>query len=230
MAKLDFETMQSLEELLDMKTGYVLDFSNDSFSKFVKGIINIDIYDGEGYEEYSSKANKLRQIFNTESNEKVSKLSISLLNYYEDQKLKEGKLSDYDKKKLSEIRGKIKELKQLDDGTITINEEIDEIMQKISTRNAEFSEMALDEKLKEVGNCIEYLLKEDGKFTKLDFDKISLGFFSEGDIKNLRKTTQCFRHSSQDSLKEREKYTINQKKLIIEIGVIMCHMIYNEIK
>lgn len=230
MAKLDYEIMQSLEELLEMRSGYVLDFSNNSLQEFVEGIINIDIYHGEGYEEYCSKANKLRQIFETESNAKVSKLILSLMSHYEDFKLKNDDLTDYDKKKICEIREAAKKLKQLDDGIIAISEGMDEIIQKISTRNAEFSEMTLDERLKEIANSIEYLLKKDDDFITLDYDTISLELLSEDDITKFRKKLQCFRHSSKDSLKERAEYTENQKGFLVELGVVMCNMICNAIK
>lgn len=109
-------------------------------------------------------------------------------------------------------------------------DELDELIQKISTRNAQFSEMALDEKLKEIGNLIEYLLKKDGKFITLNYDYISLGFIRENDVKELRKKIQCFRHSSQESLKERKEYTENQKQFMVGLGIIMCNLIYNELK
>ena len=54
----------AIEELFDMSTGYVLDFSNNTFERFVFESIGIDIYVDQGYEEYTSKANKLRQILN----------------------------------------------------------------------------------------------------------------------------------------------------------------------
>ena len=71
MAKLKYTTKQAIEELFEMGSGYVLDFSNSSFDRFVSGVIGINIYKDEGYEEYCSKANKLRQIFDTEPNFKV---------------------------------------------------------------------------------------------------------------------------------------------------------------
>jgi hypothetical protein len=90
--------------------------------------------------------------------------------------------------------------------------------------------MALDEKLKEIGNLIEYLLKRDGKFITLNYDYIFLGFIKENDIKELRKKIHCFRHSSQESLKERKEYTENQKQFMVELGIVMCNLIYNELK
>jgi hypothetical protein len=230
MANLKYITIQSLEELFDMGSGYVLDFSNNSFQKFIKGIIGIDIYQDKGYEDYCSKANKLRQIFEKESNSKVAKLIIALLNYYENYKLKNNELTDYDKKKIDETKKAIEDLEKEDGEKVVIIEEVDDLIQKISTRNAQFSEMALDEKLKEIGNLIEYLLKKDGKFITLNYDCASLGLIKENDVKELRKKVQCFRHSSQESIKERKKYTEKQKQFMVDFGIVICNLIYNELK
>lgn len=230
MANLKYKTTQSLEELFGMQSGYVLDFSNNSFQRFIKGVINIDIYEDNGYKEYCSKANKLRQIFETEPNLKVYKLIDELLNYYEDYKLKNDDLTNYDKKKIEEIKIEIKDLSQKDDEKVVVIEELDNIIQKISTRNAQFNEMALDEKLKEIGNLIEYLLKNDKKFITLNYDYISLEFIKESDVKKLRNKIQCFRHSSKESLRERNEYTENQKHFMVEFGIVICNLIYNELK
>ncbi|MBK5241926.1 hypothetical protein [Clostridium sp.] len=230
MENLDYTTIQSLEELFDMGGGYVIDFSNSSFERFIKGIIGINIYHDKGYEDYCSKANKLRKIFESESNSKVSKLISALLNYYENYKLKNNELSDYDKKKIDETKEAIENLQKEDGEKVVVNEELDELIKKISTRNAQFNEMALDEKLKELVNLMEYLLKKDGKFITLNYDNISLGFIKESDVKELKKKIQCFRHSSQESLKEREEYTENQKQFMVELGIVICHLIYNELK
>lgn len=230
MANLNYITKQALEQLLEMENGWVLDFSNSSLERFVKGVIDIDIYNGKGYEEYCSKANKLRQIFESESNLKVSKLVSALLIYCEDYKMKNNKLTDYDKKRISEIKKEIKELKKEDVGERIIDEEVDKLIQTISTRNAQLNEMALDERLKELGNLIEYLLKKDKKFISLNYEYLSLGFIKEGDVKELRKRVQCFRHSSQESIKERNIYTEKQKQFMVEYGVVICNLIYNQLK
>ena len=230
MTNLKYTTIQSLEELFDMETGYVIDFSNNSLQRFIKGIIDIDIYQDEGYEEYCSKANKLRQILDKESNSKVVKLISELLSHYENYKFKNNKLTDYDRKKINEIRKDIEELRKEDDCNVIIDEKVDKLIQKISTRNAQLNEMALDEKLKELGNLIEYLLKRDGKFITLNYDYISLGFIKESYVKELRNKVQCFRHSSQESIRERNSYTENQKQFMVEYGVVICNLIYNELK
>ena len=230
MANLKYTTIQSIEELFDMVTGYVIDFSNNTFQRFIIGVVGIDIYYDKGYEDYCSKANKLRQIFEKESNSKVAKLVNALLNYYEDYRLKNNNLTDYDKKKIDEIKKAIDDLEKEVSEKVIVIEEVDELIHRISTRNAKFREMALDEKLKEIGNLIEYLLKKDGKFITLNYDYISLGFIKENDVKELRKKIQCFRHSSEESIKERGEYIENQKQFMVEFGIVTCNLIYNELK
>ena len=104
MAKLTYQEKSVLEELFGMSTGYVMDFSNNSFQRFVGDVINIDIYHGPGYEEYSSKANKLRQIWNEEPESVVGTLIEALLSYFEDMKLKQNSLTDCEHKKIEEMR------------------------------------------------------------------------------------------------------------------------------
>lgn len=83
------------EELFEMDTGYVLDFSNAEFERFIMGSINIDIYNGPGYQEYCSKANKLRQIWDKEPDSVVGTLMNDLLVYYENLSgKKEGQLPE----------------------------------------------------------------------------------------------------------------------------------------
>lgn len=81
---------QIFEKLFNMKSGYVLDFSNNSFQEFIKTSVNVDIFDKK-YEklcdelEYNncSKANRLRCFWNVESDPIVYKLLKELLEYYE---------------------------------------------------------------------------------------------------------------------------------------------------
>jgi len=230
MAKIDFKILNILEELLEMKSGYILDFSNSSFQRFVKGIINVDIYEDKGYEEYCSKANKLRQIFETESNSKVSRLILALVDYYEDYKLKNKKLTEYDKKKIKQLKEAATKLSNQKEENISVYEELDDKIKAISTRNATFNQMVTDEKLKEIGNLIEYLLKDNGKFISLDYETNSAGFLNESIVKELRKKIQCFRHSSKESIIERNSLNERQKEFMIEFGIVICNFIYKELK
>lgn len=104
MANLTYREKSVLEELFGMSSGYVMDFSNNSFSRFIGDAINIDIYSDPGYEEYSSKANKLRQIWNDEPDNVVGNLIEALLSYFEDMQLRQNRLTDYERKKIDEMR------------------------------------------------------------------------------------------------------------------------------
>lgn len=74
------------ERLFKMDSGYVLEFSNNSFRDFVVDTIDVDPYDSK-YDlpdRTSSKANRLRGILKVESNYKVGKLIKELLQYRKD--------------------------------------------------------------------------------------------------------------------------------------------------
>lgn len=229
MAKIDFKIQNILEELLEMESGYVLDFSNNSFQRFVKGTINVDIYKDNGYQEYCSKANKLRQIIENESNDKVSTLIFALAEYCEDNKLRSKKLTEYDKKKIKQLKEAAISLKAEKEEKIVVHKDLDEMIKMISTRNAAFNQMATDEKLKEIGNVIEYLLKDNGKFIAIDYETNSVGFLNEAVVIELRKKLQCFRHSSKESIVERNLYNEQQKEFMIEFGIVICNFICKEL-
>lgn len=78
MAKLSYNEQAYFENMLEMGGGYVLDFSNESFQRFVFSVLDIDIY--QKY-EYQSKAKLLRKIIDDFSDREVGKLLMSLLEY-----------------------------------------------------------------------------------------------------------------------------------------------------
>ena len=82
MADLTFSDKQILENLLKMKGGYVLDFSNRSFQEIVSDATGLDI-NSEKYQDFgTSKANLLRSFWAKESNQAVSKLLFELAHYW----------------------------------------------------------------------------------------------------------------------------------------------------
>lgn len=81
MSDLSSVEKAKLEKLFDMKSGYVLDFSNSSFQAFIIDSVNIDIY-GTNYGDYCSKANKLRIFWDQENNKNVAKLTKDLIEVY----------------------------------------------------------------------------------------------------------------------------------------------------
>lgn len=107
-----------------------------------------------------------------------------------------------------------------------IDEDINLKFQEISTRNARFENMALDERIKEIINLMENLLKKDGKYLKLDYETISCDFINEKSIIDFKNKMQCFRHSSEEALAERKQYSNLQKIFIIDYGIMLCNLIY----
>lgn len=88
MSNLSNREKRQFESLFNMESGYVLDFTNPSFSRFIIDSIGLDIYSDAGYTEYCSKANKLRQIWKDESDYRVGTLMNDLLDYYVDERVK----------------------------------------------------------------------------------------------------------------------------------------------
>ena len=110
--------------------------------------------------------------------------------------------------------------------TLDLGESIEEKFKKISTRNASFQEMALDEKLQEIANLIENMLKENGNFIKLDYASFVFDYLSDETIKKYRNQMQCFRHSSEKSIAERSSYTDIQKNFFVDFGIVIVKTIH----
>src|SRR5690606_9477071 len=130
MANLSYMEKLMFEELFEMDTGYVLDFSNASFARFIEESINLDIYDGPGYEEYCSKANKLRQIWSNESDTVVGTLMGDLLFYYENFCSRNEELSNRTVKKINELRLVVNRLKGTT-SSVSIPEKNEETLQTL---------------------------------------------------------------------------------------------------
>ena len=78
MAKLSSVDKKRFEELL-IDNGYVLDYSNSTFTSLFKSAVDIDIY-SEKYEGYGdSKGNRLRAFWDTESDDIVGLVLSELL-------------------------------------------------------------------------------------------------------------------------------------------------------
>lgn len=70
------------EELFEMSGGYVLDFSNRSFSELIRDAVNIDIYDSKYGFNGDSKARRLRAFWEIEPDDAVGKVLFELLEYW----------------------------------------------------------------------------------------------------------------------------------------------------
>jgi hypothetical protein len=79
MAELTNSLKQKLEHLFNMRTGYVLDFTNATFSDFVQTSVGVDVY--SQYD--NSKANILRQLWHDLDIASVRKLTLEMLDRWE---------------------------------------------------------------------------------------------------------------------------------------------------
>ncbi len=82
MADLTFIEKEHLENFLEMRGGYVLDFSDRTFHGFVGSSIGIDISEEKYITVSGSKANRLRELFRVEENYIVGKLIKAFLDYW----------------------------------------------------------------------------------------------------------------------------------------------------
>lgn len=85
MAEINYADKRIIEKLLDMGSGYVLDFSNRTFEEFVYDAVGINIYESKYDFESGSKANRLRAFFKLESNYRVGTLLEAFCEYWNSQ-------------------------------------------------------------------------------------------------------------------------------------------------
>jgi hypothetical protein len=76
-----------IEKILEMSGGYVLDFSNRTFSEFIFDSTNVEIYHDKYQDRGDSKANRLRTYWEKEPNYIVGKLILDLLEYRRTKKI-----------------------------------------------------------------------------------------------------------------------------------------------
>lgn len=110
---------------------------------------------------------------------------------------------------------------------IELADAIEQKFIEISNRNASFDSMSTDEKLAEIANLIENLLKKDGKFTTLDYTPVCLDFIANESITKYRKSMQCFRHSTQEAVAERKGYSEKQKAFLVDYGLTIVKAIHS---
>lgn len=172
MAELKSIEKSYIEDFLEMQSGYVLDFSNNKFERFIYDSINIEIYEGEGYNEYCSKANKIRHILNKESNLQVAKLLEDLVEY-----------KSYNNKKRVEISGeeisvfdKNLEQKVIDIiNRLTKNKEKKQVNQSTDLKGYDVFISHASEDKKPFVEELTHALKKAGIKTWYDVDQIGWG-------------------------------------------------------
>lgn len=85
LSNIEAKTKLILEELFDMNSGYVMNLSSTKFSDLIYDVTRIKIYDEKYNFRSGSKANRLRALWNIESNQNVAAINLTLLGYWEQQ-------------------------------------------------------------------------------------------------------------------------------------------------
>ena len=81
MAVLNHMEKRRFEQVLNMCGGYVLNFTNRTFSEFVSDSVGRDIYDAKYELSGTSKANRMRCFWKEESSQVVGKLVGEMIDY-----------------------------------------------------------------------------------------------------------------------------------------------------
>ena len=110
---------------------------------------------------------------------------------------------------------------------IELEDAIEQKFTEISNRNASFDKMSTDEKLAEIANLIENLLKKNGKFITLEYSSICFDFISNSSVTSYRNKMQCFRHSTDESIIERSKFSEKQKSFLVDYGLTIVKAIHS---
>lgn len=113
---------------------------------------------------------------------------------------------------------------------IEVNDSINQKFIEISTRQASFNSMQLDEKIAEIANLIENMLKQDGKFIAPKYEEVCCGFIDDSVVRNYRKKMQCFRHCTEEAIIERRAYSEEQKNFLVDYGLTIVKAIYELMK
>ncbi len=82
MAILTYTEQGLIEKFLKMGNGYVMNFSNSTFQKFIEQSVGLDINNEKYYNASNSKANRLRKFIEVESNYTFGQLLESFCNYW----------------------------------------------------------------------------------------------------------------------------------------------------
>ncbi len=116
---------------------------------------------------------------------------------------------------------------ELKSAHIEITESINQKFIAISNRQSSFTNMSTDEKLAEIANLIENMLKKNGKFLTVDYSSVCFDYITEDTVKNYRHKLQCFRHSSDEAIVERASFSNEQKAFLIDFGLAIVKAIHD---
>ncbi len=126
-----------------------------------------------------------------------------------------------------ELINELEIVKKNSDIFFEVEEDLNTTINKIANGRGGLEHQTIDDQLATLNNCIEYLLKEEGKFKDVSAS-VFYDFIDSKDIKKYRKDTHIFRHSSTETLKEKSKWSSEKKQFYIRLGIIIIIAIYND--
>lgn len=109
---------------------------------------------------------------------------------------------------------------------IGIDTSIEQKFIEISNRQASFNNMSTDEKLAEIANLIENMLKKNGRFIVPDYSSICFNYISNETVTNYRNKMHCFRHATEEAIIEKNSYTEKQKNIFVDFGLTIVKVIH----
>lgn len=74
------------------------------------------------------------------------------------------------------------------------------------------------------------MLKVNGNYIKLDYSKNCFDYIDDKIITRYKKKLQCFRHSSSESISERSGFSEEQKKFMVDYGIVILKGIHISMK
>jgi len=113
---------------------------------------------------------------------------------------------------------------------VDIDDSINQKFVEISNRQASFNNMSTDEKLAEIANLMESILKKNSKFLTPDYSTICFDYISNDIVTSYRKKMHCFRHATDDAIAERNNYSEEQKSFFVDYGLTIVKVIYSLLK
>lgn len=154
MANLSALEKRQLEDLFGMASGYVMDFSNNSFDELFRTAANINIYDQKYNLNSGSKANRMRAFWEKEPDAIVGQVLNEMLAVwaYENDN-QENKAFQACRATVERLLGKVQQKADL-----TESEFLEQDFGEISVRNLKINESSLipilESRLKEAGQCL----------------------------------------------------------------------------
>lgn len=82
----------------------------------------------------------------------------------------------------------------------------------------DFYSLSIDKQLSLLNKAVENLLKEGNKYKDVN-RQFFYGIIGDNIIKTFRKKIHCFRHGSEESIRERKNYSHEQKQFLVNFGI-----------